>query len=693
MPARRHAHLLLPSALGLLEYDILEDQAFIGPGKRGGLQAAPDPFPKAVLALTRQGDGFIAKPLPGETAPEIDGEGAEGGLLGDGDRIKLGDQVALFRTDRVSTAAPKAEAPRSPAASRPRSAPRGRARPERRRSHVGTALGLVGALLLLIGAMRALDYVQAMRDAKESAAWEPPDAPTLPAGDERRASREFLAMVAFEQSHPDKPSAIVDRWQAFIKRYPREPEVDAAQDRIRELVDTWGRQERLRLEDVVQQSIEKLRFGRALRAIRIFEERFGATTASLGVGELRRQVREAAETEWKQLEEAVRPVMKSNPSLAHNMLVRRGVVFPPDLQVEFDLLFAEIGKLLEEEAAARLPGPGRRTTPREGPTPPPEPARPGPAPLLPPPGEPLAEDVDGQAREMWRDAQTHLRKGEFSEAADLYERVLKRFAQAPLVVEHEQMLRAGHFAARVGRDGPPALLSVPSIYDRGVLEVVYDFQTWAELDDFDTGRPFSSDRDPGAEFKNGSIHLTGCTGLILEMVFTHDVELQAKVIAHGAHDFGVIAVEEADDFRAVFLNVNNTRFGLKKGPAARAHPGHMLWYVGKGVWADADEDAHGYIHLDQRRDVKIQDGDRGTLELERRSGNRIAAGYGGASDGVQLKGEVKGDDGSTMGSARVGVFTDTGIIEVQQLRIRGTIDPTWWARRLEMLIAADPGPE
>ena len=49
MSARR-AQLLLPTPLGLVEYDVLEDAVFVGPATRGGLTADPVPFPEAKVA-------------------------------------------------------------------------------------------------------------------------------------------------------------------------------------------------------------------------------------------------------------------------------------------------------------------------------------------------------------------------------------------------------------------------------------------------------------------------------------------------------------------------------------------------------------------------------------------------------------------------------------------------------------------
>ena len=47
-------------------------------------------------------------------------------------------------------------------------------------------------------------------------------------------------------------------------------------------------------------------------------------------------------------------------------------------------------------------------------------------------------------------------------------------------------------------------------------------------------------------------------------------------------------LEESDSYRAVLFNVNNTRFKLKKNDNQKPNPGHLLWYVGQGVWKDAD---------------------------------------------------------------------------------------------------------
>ena len=65
----------------------------------------------------------------------------------------------------------------------------------------------------------------------------------------------------------------------------------------------------------------------------------------------------------------------------------------------------------------------------------------------------------------------------------------------------------------------------------------------------------------------------------------------------------------------------------------------------------------------------------------------------GKTDGVHLEGKVKGDDGSTMGPARVGLFTNSGIITVDSVTISGVVDPEWFRKQLEFLVSADPGPD
>jgi hypothetical protein len=181
------------------------------------------------------------------------------------------------------------------------------------------------------------------------------------------------------------------------------------------------------------------------------------------------------------------------------------------------------------------------------------------------------------------------------------------------------------------------------------------------------------------------------TGLLHRLVFLPDVTLEATVTVQQPHDFGALCVQESDDFRAILFNVANTLFKLKKGANKKANDGHVLWYIGQGVWAAADKDAHGFIKIAERGTVKLKSGDRLKIELTRTKDSAQGS-FQGKTDGVNLEGKVKGDDGSTMGSGRVGLFTNSGIITVESVRISGVVDMEWFRKELSFLVAADPGP-
>ena len=103
MSPRRRAHLLLPSPLGVVEYDILEDTAYVGPGERGGLTANPLPFMKAVAVLTASEGGYVLRALPGEATPMVNGAEGEGRRLADGDKIAFGSEQTVYRESTSRT--------------------------------------------------------------------------------------------------------------------------------------------------------------------------------------------------------------------------------------------------------------------------------------------------------------------------------------------------------------------------------------------------------------------------------------------------------------------------------------------------------------------------------------------------------------------------------------------------------------
>ena len=195
-----------------------------------------------------------------------------------------------------------------------------------------------------------------------------------------------------------------------------------------------------------------------------------------------------------------------------------------------------------------------------------------------------------------------------------------------------------------------------------------------------------------AKVEGGVVTMSGATGLFHLLDWDPDETVEAEVYAEVARDFGLLAVEHSDEFRCVMFNLGNPRFTLKKGDNARANPGHILWFMGQGVWADADADAHGYIKIAERQKVKLANADLCQLTFIRK-GDKCEATLKARSDSVSLKGVVKGDDGGGMGSAKIGVFSNTGIIQVKRLRISGRVDPKWFETRLKHLIEEDPGPD
>src|SRR5262245_48767361 len=173
MPPGSRAHLLLPTPLGLVHYDLVDEAAFVGAGAKGNLHAAPFPFPTAKLAVRADGGRYVVRALPGEPEPVVSGAPATGRPLTDGDRIQVGDQVALFRS--APGAAPGAAPPPKPAAvgaepaasraepgspPRPRRAPPARVVAPKGLARTGLGLSLAGGALLVFAVYQTWHYLQ-----------------------------------------------------------------------------------------------------------------------------------------------------------------------------------------------------------------------------------------------------------------------------------------------------------------------------------------------------------------------------------------------------------------------------------------------------------------------------------------------------------------------------------------------------
>ncbi len=678
MATRRRAELLIPSPLGLVIYDLLEEAAYLGPSARGGLHAAPDAFPEAVALVAVVGSGFEARALPGEPPVVVNGEKAAAAPLPDGACLEIAGQIVTFRTVSPPIGEPATRAAR----------PSRRVPPPSHRPWWVSAMGLAGGLLLLAAGALAVQMLIGIRSDEEVTVRVPSPVPirdrTVRASDP--AGEDYDRIAAWEKANPDDAEGAVARWQEFLKRWTGSPHADRARSRIHERIDDAAKKAVARLDEELGTLLGKRRFNTALERIRELERRYGATEEAAAIEGLRRKTREAARVALDALLARLGPRVATDPRNTHRELLEAGADFPPDLAGEITDLLERASQLLRSRGVHEAPRPPRAPA-TDGPG-----ATGGPEPL-PPVGPTEGPDAEKAAHGQWARAREDLGNGRYQDAFEGYTLLVMRYAKTDLVKANTRAINAGRYAAQVGVQGPVAMLSVPAQVHHGRIEVDYDFYDSRVLErDFSIEQPFASEQPIRTRTENGEVHLEGTSGLLHFMVWESDVTIQADVEIEVAHDVGALAVEDADTFRAIVLSLGNTRFKLKKGDAARANPGHVLWFMGQGVWADADPDAIGYIKIAERPGGKLQGGDRGTIELVRK-GARCEAGFHGRGEDVTLKGTVTGDDGGTMGSARVGLFANTGALVVKHVRIVGKVDEQWFRTRLGYLVQEDPGPK
>ncbi len=693
---------MLPSPLGYLEYDVLEDAVFLGPGRKGGLRASPTAFKGARVKLEQGADGFRARPLPGEAPPDINGEPLDDHVLADGDRIRLDEDIVLFRTTRgaPTPTAPAAEPPPPPRPPRAERAERGERREaKRRRNPAGAILLFMGLVLLLAAAYRAANHMKALNSAKKAGDDLPELQPYTPQ-EPGRIARELAALAEELRADPDKHRDAIDRYRAFQRRHVGTVEAEIAGERIRELMAAWSVAERKDLDVHVGKLIDAQQYARALEAIRKFETRFASTEAAEDLDALENRVRTSAETTLHELTTKVGPLIHRQPREAHRMLIGVSHQFPPDQAASVVHLIERcVQRMLEIDPRKERRGEGPR---REGPqngggARPPAKGETPKAPAKAPPRQPAGPTPDdakknAQCLDAWKAAHGHLQRAEYAEALQAYTIVQQQYGNTEAFRTHKSKIAAGRRGARAGALGPEALVSVPVDKKRGRLAMEYHFNDERVFEeDWTLEQPFSSALPVRGSWKRGEVTLEKATGMMHRLVFLADVTIEASATVHQPRDFGLIAMQESDDYRAVLFNLANTVFKLQKGDNKVDNKGHVLWYIGKGVWSAADDDAHGFIKIAERTKVSLESGDRVTLELTRRKDSAQGT-LQGKTDGVNLEGKVKGDDGSTMGSARVGLFTNSGIIVVHSVRITGRVDMEWFRKELAFLVAADPGP-
>ena len=330
MSPRRRAHLLLPSPLGTVEYDILEDTAYIGPGPRGGLTANPLPFKEALAVLAAGEDGgYVVRALPGESAPVVNGAPGEGRRLADHDAIAFGGETATYRAPgRRAGAAARPDAALPAAERRP---PRTRKRVVRTRANPWvTAVALSGALLLVVGLYLALDRLTGLRQDEGTTAYVP-DPPSLP---EQRTARleppalAYAQVARFETEHEADLDGALERYRDFARKFPGSPEADQARARIREPYDLAGASALEALEKDLTARMRDGLFATALKAVRNFERSYGETPSGEQVDALRRNVRQRARKSLDALLAQVGPLVGTDPRAAHRALLAASPEYP-----------------------------------------------------------------------------------------------------------------------------------------------------------------------------------------------------------------------------------------------------------------------------------------------------------------------------------------------------------------------------
>lgn len=288
--ARDDACLLLPSSLGLLEYDLLEGATFVGASPAGGLEARPTPFARARVVLTRTEAGHVARLLPGVDDVTVDDAPPREEPLGHGARVRIGSEIAVFHAATPPPAAP-AGRPRQPV-----DAPTRDAAPRPPRPVPVWPLALLAAGMFLAAVVRALEHVQAAQRADDVLTRSLPEpsglaSVTLP--DDVRTALELDA--SGRNRGDDAVSASIDRYRAALER-TRDPAVAATlRARLEELHEALAAVERTRMETQAGAAVAAGAFERALEVVRAYERRFTGTAAAAGVDAWRPRIqREAA---------------------------------------------------------------------------------------------------------------------------------------------------------------------------------------------------------------------------------------------------------------------------------------------------------------------------------------------------------------------------------------------------------------
>lgn len=683
---------------------MLEETAFVGPGPRGGLTASPSPFPQAKVAFREEGGRFLVRALPGEPPPDVNGAPGDGTFLADGARVRLGDQVVLFRTSATATLTPPVATLAAPAPAaapaRPRravAAARAGGVPEGSRQ-AARALMLFGLVLLLFAAYQAVRLLQtpgpsAVPFVTEAMTRVPE--PVVPRTEEQAAKAYADAEAAETAAAADVEGALA-RYGSVVRNHPGTAAALRASAKVTELWPRLAERAWARVRPEIEAAARGGRYRKALAALDEFDARFGGTDAAVAAGPLRETVRTEARAAVDGLRQRAAPLIASDPTRAYKVLTQSGLDFPPDLEAELAALIAKVRERWDDPSAPNggAPGTGPGATPK-GPTPP---GATPPRPLVPPdappsPVPPAGGDREAAAKAAWAAAREHLLARRYAEAKKAYGAVLKEFKDSATVAAGGEKLRAGRRAADAGLRGAAAFCSEDATFEGGRLTAEWQFEDdKGFLADFELLQPFAGEEATQAQCREGMAILSGSTSMLLKVVFDPtDVSWEMEATSDEPHDFGLIGVQEGKEYRTCAMHVGNTQFRLKKGAAAQVLAGHVLWLFGDGVWKDADAGERGFVRLAVRNgnDLKRDEVFRVRAELH---GGQMTGEIHSKNDPVDLKGPMKGDDGRGIGPLKVGPFAYKGRVGVRRFQVSGRVDAAWLDKALADLVAADPGP-
>jgi hypothetical protein len=298
-----------------------------------------------------------------------------------------------------------------------------------------------------------------------------------------------------------------------------------------------------------------------------------------------------------------------------------------------------------------------------------------------------------EARMAFEKAKADLDAKNWEAARKGFSALVKQYSDTSLVAGRMDRIRAARKAADVALRGAAAFLKGEADTKNGRLEVEYEFEDdVAFLADFTLEQPFASEDALAASVRSGMVILSGSTAMMNKVVFDPaDLSWEMECVADRHEDYGLFALQDSKDYRAVVFDVGNTQFRLKKGDAAKVLSGHVLWLFGEGVWKDADPGERGFVRIAERSGNKLAAGERIRVRCETHGGQATAEIHS-KSDSVDLKGALKGDDGKGVGPVRVGAFAFKGRVGVDRLKISGKPDAAWLAKQFDDLLKAAAGP-